>query len=133
MNTNTNVRRKAGKKQPTMSKYMFLFRGGEPGVDPMSDPAGFGAYMMTWKTWMENLAMSGKYLGGDPLEATGRTVTGKAMKMTDGPFVESKEIVGGYVIVEAASIEEAVKLSEGCPIYTHDGVVEIRPVQHVDF
>jgi len=131
--TNTNIRRWAGKKQPTMSKYMFLFRGGEPGVDPMSDPAGFGAYMQTWQTWMENLAKSGKYLGGDPLEATGKTVTGKAMKMTDGPFVEGKEIVGGYVIVEAASIEDAVKLSEGCPIYTHDGVVEIRPVQHVDF
>lgn len=93
MKTNTNVRRWAGKKQPTMSKYMFLFRGGEPGVDPMTDPAGFGTYMMSWKTWMENLAKSGKYLGGDPLEATGRTVTGKAMKVTDGPFVESKEIV----------------------------------------
>lgn len=120
-------------KPNTMSKYMFLFRGGEPGIDPMSDPAGFGAYMMTWKTWMENLAKTGKYLGGDPLEAKGRTITGKQMKMTDGPFVEGKEIVGGYVIVEAASLDEAVALSKGCPIYTYDGVVEVRPVQHVDF
>ncbi len=116
-----------------MSKYMFLFRGGEPGVDPMSDPAGFGAYMMTWKTWMENLAKTGKYLGGDPLEPGGKTISGKAMKMTDGPFMEGKEVVGGYVIVEAASLDEAVAMSKGCPIYTHDGVVEVRSIQHVDF
>jgi hypothetical protein len=41
--------------------------------------------------------------------------------------------VGGYVIVEADGLDEAVALSKGCPIYTHDGIVEIRPVQHVDF
>lgn len=116
-----------------MSKYMFLFRGGEPGIDPMTDPEGFGAYMMTWKNWMEKIAKSGKYLGGDPLESTGKTVSGKTMKMTDGPFMESKEMVGGYVIMEAGSLEEAVKLSEGCPIYTNDGVVEIRPIQVLDF
>lgn len=115
-----------------MSKYLFLFRGGEPGIDPMKDPAAFGAYMMTWKNWMENLAKDGKYLGGDPLEPKGKTVTGKAMKMTDGPFVEGKEIVGGYVIVEAASLDEAVAMSKGCPIYTYDGVVEVRPVQFID-
>jgi len=133
MKTNTNVRSADTKQPRAMSKYMFLFRGGEPGIDPMTDPAGFGAYMQTWQTWMENIAKSGKYLGGDPLEPTGVTVSGKAMKVTDGPFIEGKEIVGGYVILEAASIEEAVELSKGCPIYTHDGVVEIRPVQHVDF
>ena len=116
-----------------MSKYMFLFRGGEPGLDPMSDPAGFGAYMMTWKTWMEDLAKTGKYLGGDPLEPGGKTITGKAMKMTDGPFMEGKEVVGGYVIVEADSLDEAVMLSKNCPIYTYDGVVEVRSIQHVDF
>lgn len=134
MKTNTNVRHAADKKQPnTMSKYMFLFRGGEPGIDPMTDPAGFGAYMQTWQTWMENIAKSGKMHGGEPLEPTGVTVSGKAMKVTDGPFVEGKELVGGYIIVEADSLEEAVKLSEGCPVYTYDGIVEVRPVQHVEF
>lgn len=120
-------------KPNTMSKYMFLFRGGDPRIDPMSDPAGFGTYMMTWKTWMENLAKTGKYLGGDPLEAGGKTITGKSMKMTDGPFMEGKEVVGGYVIVEAASLDEAVAMSKGCPIHTYDGVVEVRTIQHVDF
>jgi hypothetical protein len=116
-----------------MSKYMFLFRGGEPGIDPTTDPAAFGAYMMTWKTWMDGLAASGKMGAGDPLLPEGKVISGKAMKMTDGPFVEGKEIVGGYVIVEADGLDEAVALSKGCPIYTHDGIVEIRPVQHVDF
>ena len=116
-----------------MSKYMFLFRGGDPKIDPATDPQGFGAYMQTWKTWMEDLVKTGKYHGGDPLEAQGKTVSGKAMKVTDGPFLESKEMVGGYVIVEAGSLDEAVALSKGCPIYTHEGVVEVRCIQHVDF
>ncbi len=108
---------------------MFLFRGGDPNIDPASDPAAFGAYLQTWEEWMGSLAANGHAPSGDSLKYTGKVVTGKNMQVTDGPFVEGKELVGGYVIIEAGSLDEAVKLSRGCPIYTYDGIVEVREIE----
>lgn len=55
-------------------------------------------------------------------------VKGKQKTVTDGPFAETKEIVGGYTVIEARDLEEAVELSKGCPIFDGEGAVEIRPV-----
>jgi hypothetical protein len=55
-------------------------------------------------------------------------VKGKQKTVTDGPFAETKEIVGGYTVIEARDLEEAVELSKGCPIFDGKGAVEIRPV-----
>ncbi|MEO8147533.1 MAG: YciI family protein [Bacteroidia bacterium] len=52
--------------------------------------------------------------------------------ISDGPFMEAKEMVGGYVIVNAKDINEAIEISKGCPIFAEDGKVEIRPIQHMD-
>jgi hypothetical protein len=49
--------------------------------------------------------------------------------VTDGPFAEAKDVVAGYIVVEASNLEEAVALSEGCPILEVGGSVEVRPVQ----
>lgn len=100
-------------------------------MDP-KDPQRMQAHMMKWKTWMDGLAAKGKYLGGDPLEDGGRTLHGKAMKTTDGPFAEGKEVVGGYMMINAASFDEAAELSKGCPIFENDGTVEVRRVQEVN-
>ncbi|WP_332369613.1 YciI family protein [Spirosoma telluris] len=48
--------------------------------------------------------------------------------MTDGPFTEGKEIVGGYLILTAANVDEAVDLAQGCPLFETDGTVEVRPI-----
>ncbi|MEO8590580.1 MAG: YciI family protein [Flavobacteriales bacterium] len=110
-----------------MSKYMFLFRGG---MNPQtSSPEQMQANMMKWKVWMDTLASSGQMLAGEPLEGGGKLLTGRARKITDGPFAESKEVVGGYLIVEAKSLDDATDLSKTCPIFENDGSVEVRPVQ----
>lgn len=113
-----------------MGKYIFLFRGGDAArLDARTDADAWQAHMLKWRTWMESLGKSGNFVGGEPLEQRGATVVGRAKKVTDGPFAEGKEIVGGYVMVTAESLEHAIELSKGCPIFEHDGIVEVRPVQ----
>ncbi len=109
-----------------MNKYMFLFRGGMSPAD--TAPEQMQAQMMKWKNWMDALAAKGKLLGGEPLEGGGKVVNGRAKKITDGPFAESKEIVGGYLVVDAASLDEATELSKDCPVFEADGSVEVRAV-----
>jgi hypothetical protein len=56
-------------------------------------------------------------------------VIGSAKKVTDGAYVQNEEQVGGYLIVNANNIDEAVEISKGCPIFKEDGKVEVRPIQ----
>ena len=110
-----------------MSKYLFLFRGG---MDmSAAGPEALQANMMKWKAWMEQLTANGRMTGGEPLDNPGKTVAGTAKKVTDGPFAEGKELVGGYLLVNASSLDEATDLSKGCPIFEHDGSVEVRPIR----
>lgn len=109
-----------------MSKYIFLFRGG---MNPQTaSPEQMQASMMKWKIWMDTLASKGQMLGGEPLDGGGKVLSGRAKKVTDGPFAESKEVVGGYLIVEAKNLDEAAELGKTCPIFEVDGSVEVRTV-----
>jgi hypothetical protein len=65
---------------------------------------------------------------GNPLEHTGKLVKGKQKTVTDGPYAETKDIVGGYMLIEAKDLDHAVQISRGCPIFEVGGLVEIRPV-----
>ncbi len=113
----------------TMSKYLFLFRGG---LDmSAAAPEAIQANMMKWKAWMDELAKKGKMLSGEPLDRPGKVLKGKSKQVTDGPFAEGKELVGGYLMVEAGGMDEAVELSKGCPIFENDGSVEVRPVREM--
>jgi hypothetical protein len=69
---------------------------------------------------------------GQPLERTGKLVRGKQKTVTDRPFAESKDIIGGYTLIEARDLSQAVELSKGCPIFEIDGAVEIRPVMKIN-
>ena len=108
---------------------MFLFRGG---MDmKTASPEQMQANMMKWKNWMDLLTANGRMLAGEPLDGGGRVLTGRARKITDGPFAESKEVVGGYLIVDAKTIDEAAELSNSCPVFEHDGSVEVRAVREM--
>jgi hypothetical protein len=62
------------------------------------------------------------------LDGTGKVVRGKAKVVTDGPYAESKDAIGGYLVIEAKDLAEAVELSKGCPVLEGEGSVEVRPV-----
>lgn len=112
-----------------MSQFMYLFRGGNPDWSK-ADPAAIQANMQKWVAWMKDLGAKGHFGGaGEPLDRTGKVVRGKAKNVTDGPYAEAKDIVGGYLIVEAKDLSEATELSRGCPILDEDGTVEVRAIQ----
>jgi len=108
-----------------MSEYVFLYRGAERPTSPQE----MQQVMQKWMSWMQNLSEQGHIKDrGQPLEATGKVVKGRQKTVTDGPFAEAKDLVGGYTIVEATDIGEAAEISKGCPIFERNGFVEVRPV-----
>jgi len=62
----------------------------------------------------------------------GAVVKGKEKSVHDGPFAEAKDVVGGYVVVEAKDLAHAVELSKSCPILEAGGSVEVRPIQKLN-
>lgn len=77
--------------------------------------------------WVESMAENGSYLGGEPLVASGRYVR-KDEVLSDGPFIESKEGVSGYTIVQAENIDQATAMAQMCPLVVRGvAAVEVRP------
>jgi hypothetical protein len=112
-----------------MSEFIYLYRGGRRGGSPEESQQ----IMQKWHAWMKDLTASGnlKY-PGQPLEAEGKVVTGKGRPVTDGPFAEAKDLVGGFTLIEADSLTHAATLADGCPILEAGGAVEIRPIMKMD-
>jgi hypothetical protein len=108
-----------------MSEFVYLYRGGDNGRSPELAQQ----IMQKWMTWLQGLAQKGHIKDqGQPLEPSGKLVKGKQKTVTDGPFAEAKDVIGGYTLIEARDLEQAAELSKGCPIFEADGSVEIRPV-----
>jgi hypothetical protein len=89
--------------------------------------------LQKWMAWFKDLADKGHIKDrGQPLERSGKLVTGRQKAVTDGPFAESKDVVGGYTLIQAHDLEQAVELSKGCPILEREGMVEVRPVMQIN-
>jgi hypothetical protein len=110
-----------------MKDYLFLFRGG---LDfTKASPEQLQQALMNWKNWTEELSKKGIYSGGERLARNDAAVVkGNAKQIIDGPYNESKEIVGGYISIKADNLLQAIEISKGCPIFNFDGNVEIREV-----
>jgi hypothetical protein len=113
-----------------MSEFLYLYRGAVRG----GSPEEMQQRMQKWMAWMKELAAKGHIKDqGQPLERTGKVVKGKQKTVTDGPFAEAKDVVGGYTLIEARDLEQAVELSKGCPIFDAEGAtVEVRPVMKMN-
>ncbi|MBI4907418.1 MAG: transcription initiation protein [Acidobacteria bacterium] len=117
-----------------MPKYMLLLHEPATLAERMGrelSPEQIQAMILRYKDWAGGLAAAGKLAGGDKLQdMTGRVLKSNAgsVHVTDGPYVESKEVIGGYFVLDAASYDEAVELSRGCP-HLEFGAVEIREVE----
>jgi len=107
-----------------MADFIYLFKGGEGD----QSPAQMQAHMQKWVAWMKELGEKGHFKSGEPLEAKGKVVSGRSKVVTDGVFAESKDVVGGYLLISAENLDHAVELSKKCPILERNGVVEVRPV-----
>ena len=113
-----------------MNEFLFLYRGGETG---RRSPEHMQQTMQKWMVWLKELGEKGHIKDqGQPLEHTGKLVKGRQKIVTDGPFPETKDIVGGYTLIQARDLAQAVELSKGCPILEFDGAVEVRPVMKLN-
>lgn len=112
-----------------MSEFVYLYRGGEAG----RSPERMQQMMQKWMAWLKDLTEKGHIKDqGQPLERSGKLVKGRQKTVTDGPFAEAKDVVGGYTLIEARDLEQAVELSKGCPIFESEGAVEVRPVMKMN-
>jgi len=77
--------------------------------------------------WMQEMMQSGKLKTGQPLENTGALIQSADQIITDGPFLEPKEIIGGYIIINANDLDEAISEAKHCPLLEHCQIM-VRPV-----
>jgi hypothetical protein len=110
-----------------MKDFMFIFRG-TSAEDLNWTPEQQQVAMQKWIDWIGELHSKGCYVGGDPLVREGKTVQGKKPVVTDGPFAEGKELLGGYIIIKAESLEDATQMAFGFPDFDIEGSVEVREV-----
>ena len=111
-----------------MAKFLFVYRHGTDTFNTMP-PEEMQQHMQQWHAWMnEGLRKGWMVNPGDGLKKEGRVIHGRTV-VTDGPFVEAKEIVGGFTIVEAGGIDAAAEIAQGCPCLLTGGKVEVRPLE----
>src|SRR5258708_6162099 len=112
---------------PTHNGYMLIFRGTDwyqglsaEEMQQVSDK---------WMAWFKGLMASGKAVAGNPLEREGKIISGKNGRVvSDGPFAESKETIGGYFLLKVNTLDDAVAIAKECPGLPYGIRVEVRPV-----
>lgn len=108
-----------------MKDFLFVFRA-DPSKMPQGTPEERKAITQTWMDWMASISAK-NMLGdrGNRLGSTGKVVRPNNV-ITNGPYTEIKETIGGYTMIKAESYEDAVELAKGCPILKFGGNVEVR-------
>lgn len=111
-----------------MANFIYLFRNNPANLQSLS-PEQMQQILKKWMDWKESLEKTSQAkVPGERLESGGKVVKGKGKAVTDGPYVEVKDFIQGYMIVSARDIDHAVELAKACPILESEGSVEVRPV-----
>lgn len=117
------------KTSPEKSDYMLLLR--QPNSGAIPSPDEMKKIMDRFGVWMESMAVKGMVLGTAGLEISGKILRGPGGEIiTDGPYPEANEIVGGYVLITAVDLNEAIAAARECPGLDYRMAVEVRPVKH---
>lgn len=110
-----------------MKEFMLIFLG--PSYDELGlSPEELQGRMGKWFAWGDKMKAQGIYRGGEALHTASKRITGVDRVVSDGPFVESKELIGGYYTVAVDSFEDAIQVAQDYPDYDLEGTVEIREV-----
>ena len=109
---------------------MLIFRNPHL-LDYNPSPQEMQESMAQWQNWIGGIAAQEKFVSTNALGTNGKTLKAD-LSVTDGPFAEVKEFVGGYLVLKAENIDEAVELSRGCPILQFGGSVEVRDIMVFD-
>jgi hypothetical protein len=107
--------------------FLLLFRHSQEGPDPT--PAEMEQIMGKWMAWMKAMRSAGQFVAADRLQETGKVLRPRSSSVTDGPFAEAKEIVGGFIVVAADNLAAATAIAKGCPGLEGETIVEVRPIE----
>ena len=114
-----------------MKDFMMLFHS-EANPDFNPTPEQIQEEVKAWQDWMGSIGAQGKLKNpGEALGFEGKTMHADG-SITDGPYAELKEIVGGFIIVSSDTIQDAIKLAEGCPALASGGKVEVRDIMNFE-
>src|SRR5688572_9893131 len=107
-------------------EIMLLFRGTDwhRNMSPEEMQAAAGRFM----AWFERLKAEGKAKAGQPLRNVGRVISKNGRTLSDGPYAESKEAIGGYFILNVTDMDEAIEIARQCPGLDVGLKVEVRPI-----
>ena len=110
--------------------FLFLFRNPVDSPDP--SPEEMEKIFGKWMEWMKSMNAKGQFVGANRLNDIGKVMRGpRGTTVTDGPFVETKEMVGGYVLAAADNLAQALEIARGCPGLDYDITVEVRAVEQL--
>ncbi|MDP9047164.1 MAG: YciI family protein [Bacteroidota bacterium] len=113
-----------------MKDFLFLYRNDRNAMSTAS-PEEMQSMTQRWMDWIGSIAAQNKLTDrGNRLGGEGKVVRPDNV-VTDGPYTEIKELLGGYSLVKVASLDEAVELAKGCPIFAVGGNVEVRPIDQM--
>lgn len=108
-----------------MAKYLLLLKGGD---FSNYSPEDMQKILEKYIGWSLKLKEKGIHHGGEELGPNGRVLRVEGSKVVDGPFTETKESIGGFWLIEAESINQAVDITRSCPHLDFNGQVEVREV-----
>ena len=116
-----------------MSEFLLLYRRTpEIRLETMGSPEKAQQTMNKWRAWFEEMTRKGQLKSpGQPLDDAGKVVSAKG-RVTDGPYKEAKDVIGGYSIIEADDLSQAAQIAAGCPLVEAGGSVEIRPAMRLN-
>ncbi len=115
-----------------MKEFVLFIRDGGNNLDNMS-PEELQRHIRKFGRYVDNLMKEGKLKSAQPLEINGRIVSGKNGVIKDGPFNESKEVIGGYFHIVAEDLDEAVEIAKANPLFQNgEGEIEVRPIKKLE-
>ncbi len=110
-----------------MKKFMLLLHEDAAQMEHFS-PQEMQDLVQAHINWAKKLAESGNMLGGDGLEPTGKLIIGQKCSIKDGPYLESKEMIGGYYLLQAPDLDAVIQIAMECPCHLYGGTTEIRAI-----
>jgi len=112
-----------------MKEYALIFRH-EDG-QKVASPEQIQIWMKQTMDWIATIAAKNKFVSGTGLPFANARIVHANKTVTNGPFGEIKETIGGYIIVKADTVDEAVEFAKGCPVLQGEGnTVEVRTIAH---
>ncbi|HWA86312.1 MAG TPA: YciI family protein [Opitutus sp.] len=109
--------------------YILFFRNSGPDTFKHLSPEQRQQLVTRWNEWYDDLLAHGKATDGQPLEEETRLITGAGgQRIVDGPFPETKEAIGGYVLLQVSGLDEATEIAQRHPGLEHGLKVELRPM-----